>query len=202
MTDQELVKKALAMHQFSYVPYSGFPVGAALLTQEGRVFTGCNVENAAKIKAVLKHSLVSVVGGLNDPAHMEQILREKKADLVLAARQMLADPDWPRKAKEGRADEIIKCIRCEECISAGFIPHVPFDIGVLRCAVNPILGREYETTRAEAPISQSRKFLVAGGGPAGMEAAITAARRGHKVVLCEMTGELGFNLGYPSRRTA
>ena len=47
MTDQELVKKALAMHQFSYVPYSGFPVGAALLTQEGRVFTGCNVENAA-----------------------------------------------------------------------------------------------------------------------------------------------------------
>lgn len=157
---------------------------------------GCNVENAAKIKAVLKHSLVSVVGGLNDPAHMEQILREKKADLVLTARQMLADPDWPRKAKEGRADEIIKCIRCEECISAGFIPHVPFDIGVLRCAVNPILGREYETTRAEAPISQSRKFLVAGGGPAGMEAAITAARRGHKVVLCEMTGELGFNLGY------
>ena len=47
MTDQELVKKALAMHQFSYVPYSGFPVGAALLTQEGREFTGCNVENAA-----------------------------------------------------------------------------------------------------------------------------------------------------------
>ncbi len=47
MTDQELVTKAFAMHQFSYVPYSGFPVGAALLTQEGRVFTGCNVENAA-----------------------------------------------------------------------------------------------------------------------------------------------------------
>lgn len=157
---------------------------------------GCNVENAAKIKAVLKHSLVSVVGGLNDPAHMEQILRENKADLVLAARQMLADPEWPRKAKEGNADKIIKCIRCEECISAGFIPHVPFDIGVLRCTVNPILGREYETTRAEAPIRRSKKFLIAGGGPAGMEAAITAARRGHRVILCEMTGELGANLGY------
>ena len=157
---------------------------------------GCNVENAAKIKAAVKHSLVSVVGGLNDPAQMEQILREGKADLVLAARQMLADPEWPRKAKEGRADEIIKCIRCEECISAGFIPHVPFDIGVLRCAVNPVLGREYETTRAEEPITRSKKILVAGGGPAGMEAAIVAARRGHKVVLCEMAGELGANLGY------
>ena len=157
---------------------------------------GCNVENAARIKAAVKHSLVSVVGGLNDPAQMEQILREGKADLVLAARQMLADPEWPRKAKEGRADEIIKCIRCEECISAGFIPHVPFDIGVRRCAVNPVLGREYETTRAEEPITRSKKILVAGGGPAGMEAAIVAARRGHKVVLCEMAGELGANLGY------
>ena len=47
MTDQELVKKAFEMHQFSYVPYSHFPVGAALLTEDGRVFTGCNVENAA-----------------------------------------------------------------------------------------------------------------------------------------------------------
>ena len=47
MTDQELVKKAFEMHQFSYVPYSRFPVGAALLTEDGRVFTGCNVENAA-----------------------------------------------------------------------------------------------------------------------------------------------------------
>ena len=47
MTDQELVKKAFDMHQFSYVPYSHFPVGAALLTREGQVFTGCNVENAA-----------------------------------------------------------------------------------------------------------------------------------------------------------
>ena len=47
MTDQELVKKAFDMHEFSYVPYSHFPVGAALLTQDGRVFTGCNVENAA-----------------------------------------------------------------------------------------------------------------------------------------------------------
>ena len=47
MTDQELVKKAFDMHQFSYVPYSHFPVGAALLTEDGRVFTGCNVENAA-----------------------------------------------------------------------------------------------------------------------------------------------------------
>ena len=110
---------------------------------------------------------------------------------------MLADPEWPRKAKEGRADEIIKCIRCEECISAGFIPHVPFDIGVLRCAVNPVLGREYETTRAEEPITPEqedpggrRRPRRHGGRHCGRPP------RGHKVVLCEMAGELGANLGY------
>ena len=85
---------------------------------------GCNVENAEKIKAVVKKSLVSVVGGINDPAFMDSVLEEKKADFVVVGRQFIADPDWPKKAKRGNADEISKCIRCETCISAGFIPHV------------------------------------------------------------------------------
>lgn len=124
------------------------------------------------------------------------ILRDGKADLVVVGRQMIADPDWPKKARVGKAEQIIKCIRCEECISAGFIPHVPFDSGVLRCAVNPTFGREFETTQILLPVKTPKKLLIAGGGPAGMEAAITAARRGHRVILCEKSERLGVNLGY------
>lgn len=157
---------------------------------------GCNVENASKIKAVVKDSLVSVVGGINDPDFMEAALADGKADFVVVGRQFIADPDWVEKARTGRADEISKCIRCETCISAGFIPHVPFSSGVLRCSVNPAWGREYENTRKEEKPERMKKVLVAGGGPGGMEAAMTAARRGHTVILCEKTDHLAANLDY------
>ena len=157
---------------------------------------GCNVENASKIKAVVKNSLVSVVGGINDPEFMEAVLADGKADFVVVGRQFIADPDWVVKARTGRADEISKCIRCETCISAGFIPHVPFSSGVLRCSVNPAWGREYENTRKEEKPERLKKVLVAGGGPGGMEAAMTAARRGHTVILCEKSDHLAANLDY------
>lgn len=157
---------------------------------------GCNVENASKIKAVVKNSLVSVVGGINDPEFMEETLADGKADFVVVGRQFIADPDWVVKARTGRADEISKCIRCETCISAGFIPHVPFSSGVLRCSVNPMWGREYENTRKEEKPERLKKVLVAGGGPGGMEAAMTAARRGHTVILCEKSDHLAANLDY------
>lgn len=157
---------------------------------------GCNVENASKIKAVVHKSLVSVVGGINDPDFMEYVLEEKKADFVVVGRQFIADPNWPRKARQGKPEEITKCIRCETCISAGFIPHVPFSSGVLRCSVNPTWGREYENTRKEEPVAYAKKVLVAGGGPGGMEAAITAAKRGHHVILCEKNDHLASSLDY------
>lgn len=157
---------------------------------------GCNVENASKIKSVVHKSLVSVVGGINNPDFMEEVLADKKADFVVVGRQFIADPNWPRKTRKGKPEEITKCIRCETCISAGFIPHVPFSSGVLRCSVNPAWGREYENTRKEEPIPYAKKVLVAGGGPGGMEAAITAARRGHHVILCEKNDHLAGNLDY------
>ena len=157
---------------------------------------GCNVDIAARVKSAVKHSLVSVVGGLSDPAFMESVLSDNKADFVVVGRQTLADPNWPNKARAGKADEITTCIRCETCISAGFIPHVPFSSGVLRCSVNPSWGREFENTRREEKPERRKKILVAGGGPAGMEAAITAARRGHSVILCEKSGHLAANMDY------
>jgi len=181
-----------------HVSAATFHVTASAARMFPTVFVprGVNVENAAKIKAVCKQSTVAVVGGLNDPAHMDSIIANGQADFVVVGRQMLADPQWPNKARHGKADEIIKCIRCENCISSGFIPHVPFASGVLRCSVNPTFGREFETTRREEKPERSKKVLVVGGGPAGLEAAITAARRGHSVVLCEKSDHLAANMDY------
>ena len=102
MTDQELVKKAFDMHQFSYVPYSRFPVGAALLTGDGRVFTGCNVENAAygsTICAEREGGKRGLPGGLDRHRH-----RRTGRGLLLALRGLPADAlrVCPQPAGTGR----------------------------------------------------------------------------------------------------
>lgn len=162
------------------------------------VFTprGCNTHVSEAVKKVCKHAVVAVVGGLNDPDIMEEVLAKGKADIVVAGRAFLADPDFPKKARTGHADTIIHCMRCSCCNSVGFIPHVPFSSGTLRCSVNPTLGREFETSHHQTPPDTRKKVLVAGGGPGGMEAALTAARRGHQVILCEQSDRLGANLYY------
>jgi len=150
---------------------------------------GCNVDLAAAVKAAVKVPVVSV-GGYNDPAQAEKVLAEGKCDFVALGRQQLADPHWVNKALTGRADEIAPCLRCS-C----FNPMAPDPKKRLlprpwSCTVNPYLGRELRLRREPRPIGR-RKVLVVGGGVAGMYAAITAAERGHKVILCEKEGKLG-----------
>ena len=144
---------------------------------------GANVQFAAEIK---KHvnTPVGTVGALNDPAHMEEIIASGKADVVFAARAMLADPDLPKKARAGKADEITPCIRCFECF-AGITTKRQY-----RCAVNPEIGFEQDSRHA-LPATSRRRVLVAGGGVAGMQAALPAAERGHEVILCEQADRLG-----------
>lgn len=144
---------------------------------------GCNVYLAAEIK---KHVRVPVatLGGLNDPAMMEEILASGKADVVEMARALLADPELPRKVMSNRDGEIVKCLRCFTCMAERAVT------STRRCTVNPLIGRELDGMEI-IPASHPCKVLVAGGGPGGLEAAITAAKRGHRVVLCEQSGELG-----------
>jgi 2,4-dienoyl-CoA reductase-like NADH-dependent reductase (Old Yellow Enzyme family)/thioredoxin reductase len=144
---------------------------------------GSNVYLAAEIK---KHVSVPVatIGGLNDPAQMEEIIASGKADVVEMARALLADPELPRKVMSNREDDIIKCLRCFTCMAERAMT------STRRCTVNPLIGREMDGTEI-IPVAKSRKVLVAGGGPGGLEAAITAAKRGHKVILCEKEDQVG-----------
>ena len=144
---------------------------------------GCNVYLAAEIK---KHVSIPVatVGGLNDPYMMEEIIASGKADVVEMARALLADPELPRKVMSNREDTIVKCLRCYTCLAERVAT------STRRCTVNPLIGRELES-RDIVPVTVPKKVLVVGGGPGGLQAAVTAAKRGHRVILCEASDELG-----------
>lgn len=144
---------------------------------------GCNVYLAAEIK---KHVSVPVatIGGLNDPAQMEEIIASGKADIVYMARALLADPFLPRKVEENKEYEIVRCLRCYTCMAERATT------STRRCTVNPLIGREIEGDEV-TPAPVRKKVLVAGGGPGGLYAAYTAARRGHDVTLYEKEDAIG-----------
>lgn len=144
---------------------------------------GCNVYLAAEIKKHVKVP-VATLGGLNDPAQMEEIIASGKADIVYMGRALLADPELPRKVTENRDEDIVRCLRCFTCMAERAVT------ATRRCTVNPLIGREMEGSEVQ-PAPVKKKVLVAGGGPGGLYAAYTAARRGHQVILCEKEQETG-----------
>lgn len=144
---------------------------------------GVNVWLASEIKKHVSKP-VATVGGLGDPAEMEKIIAEGKADIVYMARQLLADPFLPQKVESGEDDRIIRCLRCYTCMAERPTTFTR------RCAVNPLIGREIEGMDI-TPAYKKKKVLIAGAGVAGLEAAVTAAKRGHKVILCEKSDKVG-----------
>lgn len=149
---------------------------------------GFNVENAAKIKEATG-MLTIAVGRINHPEQAEEILAENKADMVVMGRAQLADPEFCNKAHDGDLDKIVYCIACNQGCFDGFVsPDFPH----ITCMRNPALGREREM-ELEATDSPKR-VLVAGGGMAGLEAAITLKDRGHEPILFEQSDRLGGQL--------
>lgn len=144
---------------------------------------GCNVQFAEEIKKHVKCP-VAAVGALGDPNQLEDIIASGKADIVSIARGLIADPDLPRKIRTGMEDDINHCLRCMNCFSALMTG------GQFYCAINPEAGREAEPCLL-TPHAEKKKILIAGGGIAGMQAALTSAGLGHEVILCEKTGRLG-----------
>ncbi len=127
---------------------------------------------------------VFTVARINDPLLAEAIVASGKADGVAMGRGSLADPELPNKAKEGRFEDIIQCTACMQGCVTRVLAQLP-----VRCMLNPRTGRENEFAIARA--REKKRVFIAGGGPAGMEAAIVAAQRGHDVTLFEKDRRLG-----------
>jgi 2,4-dienoyl-CoA reductase-like NADH-dependent reductase (Old Yellow Enzyme family)/thioredoxin reductase len=146
---------------------------------------GNMAELAAEIKKVIGIPVIAV--GRIDLQLGEQLLREGKADLIAIGRGHIADPHLLKKASEGRFDEIRPCLSCNVCVDDLTMLDV-----TLHCSVNACVGQERACKITKA--AKIKNVLIAGGGPAGMEAAITATLRGHKVIIYEQQSQLGGKL--------
>ena len=144
-----------------------------------------NTQTSAKVKAAVTECPVAVVGSITSPEEAEQVLREGKADAVAMTRSLIADPHLPNKARQGRPEDIRPCLRCLDCLT-GLQTKTQ-----MACAVNPRSGHEARLDATERPAVRKKTVLVVGGGPGGMQAAVTAADQGHRVILAEKTDALG-----------
>lgn len=143
-----------------------------------------NAEFARQVKEVVKIP-VSTVGAVLNPRQAEFLIQSGKVDLVGFGRAFVADPDWPNKAKEGRDDEIVPCIRCVQCY------HIATNRRNVGCSVNPRYKNEEFIAKELIETKNPKNVVIIGAGPAGIKAATVASKRGHKVTLFDKNAYLG-----------
>jgi 2,4-dienoyl-CoA reductase-like NADH-dependent reductase (Old Yellow Enzyme family)/thioredoxin reductase len=179
----KLLEEATAdvLHVSSGIYESIWTITEPMSYQEGwKVYLAEAVKKEVSIPVI-------TVGKIRNPAMADSIIEQNKADFVAFGRQLICDPYYPVKAKEGRNEDIIPCLSCNiGCIGRLAGRHI-------RCALNPVTGREKEYSQL-IPAYKSKKVMIIGSGPGGMETARVAALRGHDVTLYEKTGVLGGQL--------
>ena len=137
-----------------------------------------NAEYAGIVKRNVKIP-VSVVGAVMNPSEAEELIASGTVDLVAFGRNFIADPDWPNKAKDGFAEDIVPCIRCLQCY------HISTNRRNVGCSVNPRYKNEGFISKTPGRAETKKKIAVIGAGPAGIIAALTCKKRGHNVILFE-----------------
>ncbi|MEA1968725.1 MAG: FAD-dependent oxidoreductase [Thermodesulfobacteriota bacterium] len=152
----------------------------SVLPESGFTYLALNIKRAVSVPVMASNRISS-------PLAAEKILRDGCADMVNLGRVLIADPEWPLKAEHGRYDEIRPCVACSQLCTDEVFSGRP-----VGCIGNPLAGFEKERKLEKSDIS--KRVLVAGAGPAGLEAAITAAKRGHKVEIYEKSGSIGGQL--------
>jgi len=192
----EIARRACATGFFDYINTSvGIATRNLYLVEGGMCMPpGYSVYMSSAVKKAVSLPVIAV-GRIKDPAQAEQILRDGHADLIGMVRAQIADPQLSRKSLHGRADAIRTCLSCnQECIGR---------VGMNReigCLQNPAVGKEkLWGSGTLKPAGRRKRVLVAGGGPAGLEAAKTAALQGHKVIIYEQRAELGGQANYAAK---
>jgi mycofactocin system FadH/OYE family oxidoreductase 2 len=187
---KEICKRLEATGKIDYISVSGgqpwdvLPIRFAVPMSYP---PGFYVHLAAGIREVVKSVPIICIGRISDPVMAEQILADGQADMVGMTRALICDPELPNKAREGRLEDIRRCMACNQgCTMRGW---ASLPIG---CVQNPATGREKRLGIGTLkPASLIKRVMIIGGGPAGLKAAEVAARRGHKVLLYEKEQEIG-----------
>ncbi|MEY8354268.1 FAD-dependent oxidoreductase [Lachnospiraceae bacterium 54-53] len=167
------------------------------INHEGNVHTATTMFEEhmpnARYARIVKQNVsipVTVVGAVMTPSEAESLIAGGYADMVALGRPLIADPQWPKKALEGRTEDIVPCIRCLQCY------HISTNRRNVGCSVNPRYNNEtwypQDIKKAEKP----RRVVIIGAGPAGIRAALTADSRGHEVILLEKTDHIGGAIHY------
>ena len=186
---QEIAGRLVRTGLVDYLSVSGgagmTPLAQAAVVPGAWWPQGCFAGYARGMREVAAAVPILYAGRVVRPEMAERLLGDDACDLVAMTRAILADPELPSKARDGRVTEIRQCVGANVCIGRRYGHHEP-----VACVYNPSAGREL-TMEPLAPAPSPRRIVVAGGGPAGLEAARVAAERGHHVIVLEKEDDIG-----------